>query len=71
MPSCGAVVFGVVEAVSNDTQRFVHLLSGSEFACDIGFQNNHISAFGVSCGVLASYAFAEVIFWTHRILLPS
>jgi hypothetical protein len=55
----------------NGTQRFVHLLSGSEFACDIGFQNNHISAFGVSCGVLASYAFAEVIFWTHRILLPS
>ncbi len=54
----------------NGTQRFVHLLSGSEFACDIGFQNDDISTFGISCGVLAPYAFAEVIFRTHRIFVP-
>lgn len=54
----------------NGTQRFVHLLSSSKFACDVRFQDDDISTFGISCSVLAPHTFAEVIFWTHRILVP-
>ena len=54
----------------NCTQSFVHLLSGSELAGDVSFQNDDISTFGISCGVLAPYAFTEVIFWPHRIFVP-
>jgi hypothetical protein len=46
----------------NGTQRFVDLLSGSKFACNIRFQDDNISTFGISCSVLAPHTFAEVIF---------
>jgi hypothetical protein len=53
----------------NGTQRFVHLLSGSKFACDVRFQDDDISTFSISCSVLAPHTFAEVIFWTHCTLV--
>jgi len=70
MPACGAVVFDLVEAVSKLHAAFHSPAQWFGIRVPNRFQNNDIGTFGISCGVLASYAFAKVIFWTHRILPP-
>ena len=49
----------------NSPQRFVHLLSGSKFPCDVCFQDNHVSTRCIFRDVLAPHTFAEVIFRAH------
>jgi hypothetical protein len=55
----------LLKQLSNGTQRFVDLFSGSKLPRDVWLKNNDVRAFGVPCCMLPSHTFAEVLFWTH------
>ena len=58
----------LVKQFGNGTQRIVHLRRRFELTCNVRFKDDHIGTLGVPRGVLAPHTFAEVIFWTHRVL---
>src|SRR5207249_174725 len=52
----------------NGPQCFVHLFGGSKVACHIRLKDDDVRTRCVFRGVLAPDTFAEVVFWTQRIL---
>ena len=65
-----ATAFSVLlKQFRNGSQRFVHLLSSSKFACNVRFKDDDIGPFRISCSVLTTHAFAEVIFRSHRVII--